>query len=144
MVMFGVPATAELCDPQYALVHFLQTVRHDNVLEMERIRHLNTDLGIEDPIDIARNNSVFQAQQQAKTAKKSTVNKRCCTSSLAQFVEAAVSTRHARKQTRRCVDIINQNQNQNRFYCHQNPRVLFSTQKIIQQIMVYCSDKRYV
>ena len=30
----------------------------------------------------------------------------------------------------------NQNQNQNRFHCHQNPRVLGRTQRNLQQIMV--------
>ena len=28
------------------------------------------------------------------------------------------------------------NQNQNRLYCYQNPRVLCSTQKIVQQTMI--------
>ena len=48
-----------LCARQQALIHFLQASSRDEVLEIERIRHLKAKLGFEDPIYNASNNNCF-------------------------------------------------------------------------------------
>ena len=63
MVMFGDVVMAEL--PVCSTTSFdplLQTSVRDKVSEMERMQHLNANLGIKDPIyNACESNSVFQA-----------------------------------------------------------------------------------